>query len=371
MAIVINSEAGNTSSVNNEMLFVVYEATKANDPTTYPDYSYVCDVYVDSTLVERLIARPDPTYKRGVFDVSRALQPYCTYGFNLSADLVDYNPRVAYQLKFGEQYNGTLYTNLTVDGSDRYAFKTYAVRPFTSSTVIANGLVSNRPSTTIITGDDKYSVLSYYSNVTGVTDTTVTYYDKNGASISSYTVDNSNLSAYELRQIQIGLSTPAVAYILLTGNITHRINVECSKHPSYILVWLNQYGAYESQTFGYVSKKIIELTKKDFTQLNYRLNASGEVSYEANNVYYGGKRGYATNVKIRLSLTSHLLSSDEYEWLGELFVSPDVYLDDGTGKFIPVTIGANNYEYRTYKNSRLTPLQFDIEFGDVYNSQFL
>ena len=122
---------------------------------------------------------------------------------------------------------------------------------------------------------------------------------------------------------------------------------------------------------GYVSKKIIELTKKDFTQLNYRLNASGEVSYEANNVYYGGKRGYATNVKIRLSLTSHLLSSDEYEWLSELFVSPDVYLDDGTGKFIPVTIGANNYEYRTYKNSRLTPLQFDIEFGDVYNSQFL
>lgn len=56
MAIVLNSEAGNTSSVNNEMLFVAYEATKATDPVTYVDYSYVCDVYVDSVFIERLMS---------------------------------------------------------------------------------------------------------------------------------------------------------------------------------------------------------------------------------------------------------------------------------------------------------------------------
>ena len=372
MAIVINSEAGNTSSVNNEMLFVVYEATKANDPTTYPDYSYVCDVYVDSTLVERLIARPDPTYKRGIFDVSRALQPYCTYGFKLSTDIEDYTARVAYQLKFGEQYDGTLYTNLTVDSSDRYAFKTYAVKPFTSSAVIANGLASNMPSVINTHGNPvNVQIIPYFSNVSGVTNLTVTYKDKNGATLNSATFDNSDFTANTLRQYNVENSDPDTAYALFTGPFSLRVNYQCSKYPVHTLVWLNPYGGYESQTFGLVSKKVIELSKKDFMQLDYRLNASGEVSYQANNVFYGGKKGYASNVKVKLNMTSHLLNEDEYTWLADLFISPEVYIYDGSGSFIPVTIGQSNYEYRNYKNSRLTPLQFEVEFGHIYNSQFL
>ncbi len=371
MAIVINSEASNTSSVNNEMLFTVYEATKANDPTTYPDYSYVCDVYVDGVFVERLIARPDPEYKRGIFDVSRALQPYCTYGFKAANDIEDYTARVAYQLKFGEQYDGTLYINLTVDSTDRYAFKTYAPRPYVSSAVIANGLASNMPSVITTHGNPVRSqVIPYFSNVSGVSDLTVTYKNKNGNTLNTAIFDNSDYVANQIRQYNIENSLNESAYALLTGPFSLRINYECSKYDVYTLVWLNPYGAYESQTFGLVSKKMIELTKKDFTELPYRLNASGEVSYISNNVYYGGKKGYATNVKVRLSLTSHLLSAAEYTWLADLFISPEVYLFDGSN-YLPVTIGQSNYEYRNYSNSRLTPLQFEVEFGHIYNGQFL
>lgn len=67
--------------------------------------------------------------------------------------------------------------------------------------------------------------------------------------------------------------------------------------------------------------------------MNYRINASGEVSYEADNVYYGGKKGFATNGKTRLSMTSHLLNESEYTWLADLFISPEVYILLDTGKF--------------------------------------
>ena len=375
MAIVLNSEAGNTSSVNNEMLFVAYEATKATDPVTYVDYSYVCDVYVDSVFIERLIARPDPEFNRGIFDVSRALQPYCTYGFDASGNVVDYTARVAYQLKFGEQYGGTLYTNLLVDSSDRYAFKTYALRPFTSSAIITNGKASNMPATVNWHKKD-WLLLSYFSNVSGISDLNIGYYNSAGSNYHNEAVANSGDVSNLIRQVNLGnllYSLTSAEYLLITGaGVTQRVNLLCSpKYTPHLLVWLNPFGAYDSQTFGMVSKKTIELTKKDYQRLNYRINASGEVSYEADNVYYGGKKGFATNGKTRLSMTSHLLNESEYTWLADLFISPEVYILLDTGKFLPVTIGQNTYEFKSYKNSRLSPLQFDVEFTDGFNSQYL
>jgi hypothetical protein len=377
MAIVINTEPGNTVSVNNEMLFVVYEATKANDEVTYPNYKYVCDVYVDSTLVGRLKAVPDPTYKRGIFNVAPILQSYVTYGLSASAATVDYTAKIAYRLKFGEEYSDTLYTNLLNDSSDREAYKTYAPKPFSSSAVISNGLASNMPSTVRYHEDELYHLIPYFRDSTGISDLTITWKNSSGSTISTDTVSNAGYTPKQIRQANIGVNAftkpSGTTYALLTGPVTLRVDFMCdAKYPAYTLAWLNPYGAYESQSFGMVSKKEIELTKKEFAQLNYRINSSGEVSYQANNVFYGGKKGYATNVKVRLNLTSHLLNADEYEWLADLFISPDVYVFDSvTSKFIPVTIAQTNYDYNNYLNNRLKPLQLSVEFADVYNSQNL
>lgn len=364
------------------MLFVVYESTKANDPVTYPDYSYVCDVYVDSTLVERMIARPDPTRKMGVFDVSRALQPYASYQFSAASNKVDYDARLSYQLKFGEQYGGTLYTNLTVD-STRYAFKTYKPRPLLNSEVIANGKASNMPSTVNWHRSD-YLLMSYFSNSSGIADFTADYLN-GGSLVDSEVFTNADFTANKIRQINFGdlaYNASGVDTIKVYGGATSEtllltVNLLCAKHPVFTLVWLNPFGGYDSQTFGMVSKKMIEVNRKAYSPLHYQIDPSGVIQYGANNVFYGGKKGYGSIVNVKLSLTSHLLNDAEYKWLADLFISPEVYIyaentDLGAnGYFIPVTISANNYDYRTYKNSRLTPLQFDVEFSDTYNSQWL
>lgn len=374
MALSILSSPSNTGSVSNEMLFVINEATKANDEVTYPNYKYVLDIYVASVLVGRMKATPDPVNRFGIFDVSKVLQNYVPgYGLKITTNKEDYDVRLAYQCNLGEEYEDTLYTNLVTD-STRYTFRTYKSRPFNSSVVIANGIASNMPSTVNVYTPSLHKLIPYFSNVSGVVDFEVTYKDKNDNTLSVTTISNSDFVANKIRQYNI-VSVPNADYALLTRTDTDalliRINYSCSKYPSFTLVWLNPFGAYDSQDFWLVSKKTIMIEKKSYQKVPYEINSSGVVSYDSNGgVFYGSKRDFNSVVKTRLTLTSHLLNDAEYTWLGELFVSPDIYIYlAGTG-FIPVGL-KGEYENRTYMNSRLKPLEFSVEFSDEYNSQLL
>ena len=370
MALTLESYPTDLSSVSSECLFVV-SSTEALDPVTYPNYKFVCDVYVASTLVARLKAFPDPTNSLGVFDISKVLQPYFATQFDGVTDKVDYVVRLAYQVKLGQEYSDTLYTNLVTD-STRYVANTYKPRPFTSSVVLANGLASNMPDTITCLGNPVlFQLIPHFSNVSGVSNLTVTYKNEAGATLNSNSFDNSDFIANKLRVYNIENSSTSTSYALLSGPFSLRINYQCSKYPVHTLAWLNPYGGYESQTFGLVSKKTIDVTRKSFSQLPYRVSSGGDITYTANGVYYGGRRGFSTNTKTRLKMTSHILTDEEYEWLADLFISPEVYFCIDGSTWIPVQVSTNAYEYRTYLNSRLTPLEFEVEFSDDYNGQFL
>ncbi len=370
----IQTYPSDTSSVNNEMLFVMSDA-KASDPVTYVNYRYVADVYVDAVLVGRLKVVPDPTYSMGIFNVSDILRSYVGYGFNAGSNVVDYTVQRSYQVKFGEEYGDTLYTNILVD-STRYCFETYKARPFTSSGVVTNGQASNMPAITRYHEDEVWHLISYFSIVSGISNLSIAWKDAAGNTLGTDTVNNAAYVANTIRQANIGtgaFTKPLhTAYALITGaSVNLRVNYMCdAKYPAYTIVWLNPFGAYDSQSFGLVSKKTIEIERKDYGRLNYQIDASGVVSYKANNVYYGSKKGYASTVKTKLKLNSHLLNDNEYAWLADLFISPDVYIYDGTN-FIPVTITRSDYDYNTYKNSKMSNLEFTIEFTDITNSQLL
>jgi hypothetical protein len=376
MPITVYTTPSNSSSLANEMLFVAFEGTKAYDETTYPDYRYVLDLYISGVLVQRQKVRPRPDNRLGIFDVSTVLRDYVTYGLSISASKVDYDAKISYTVKFGEEYSDTLYTNLVVDGVTYTAFKTYAKRPFTTSAIIANGLASNMPRARFYHNNQPYMLFPVY-NSGAIADAKLDLKDADSATTSTQTLTNSDYTPGQIRQFNFGQTfadtVDSVNFYGAGIGDAVKLKMLCAnKYPAYTLAWLNPFGGYESQSFGLVSKKTIEIERKDFTRLNYELNVSGVVSYDSNNVFYGGKRGFSSVAKTKMLFTSHLLSDAEYTWLAELFASTDVYLyDSDKSKFHPVTITDNSYEYRTYKNSQLTPLQFNVEFSDQYNSQFL
>jgi hypothetical protein len=215
-----------------------------------------------------------------------------------------------------------------------------------------------------------YQILPYFSNVSGVTDLTATYYDSGNNVLNTAVFDNSTFVANKLRQFNVQNSSLLTDHVLLTGAFSLRINYQCSKYTPHTLVWLNPFGGYESQQFGFVSKKIIDVTKRGYSQKPYKISDAGVVSYlDGGSVFYGGKKNFISTAKVKLRLTSHLLNDEEYTWLADLFISPQIYLYVSSVGFVPVNL-SGQYEYRTYLNSRLTPLEFEVEMDD-YNSQLL
>lgn len=387
MAIVINTAPTNNASVSNEMLFVVYEATKANDLVTYPNYKYVLDVYVDDVFVGRMKSTPDPTYKRGVFNVATILRSYTSYGLkaNYASATESYTVTVNYKVKLGEEYADTLYTNLTVDSTSRTVYESYSGRPFDSPDVVDNvdgDFASNMPNTVYSHKSLKWQMIPFISNVTGISDFSLDFYNEGSQVGSTHTISAAGYTATRILQLNIGFQKTAallttaqkesVTHGFLSGNgETLRIEYVCTRYTPIVLAWLNPYGGYESQSFGLVSKKSIDVTKKDFSKLPYQMDASGVVSYSADGVFYGGKKTYASEVKVKYKLTSHLLTDGEWGWLGDLFISTDVYMyASWLDKFVPVAITSNSYEYKNYLSHKLTPLELEIEFGESYNGQY-
>jgi len=176
MALSLLTYPGDYSAVTNEMLFVVSEPTKTADPTTYPNYKFVLDVYVGSDLVGRLKANPDPTNFLGIFDVSRILRYYVPeyrLKANYSNPTETYDIDVSYHVEVGEEYSDTTYTNLITD-STRTCYKTYSERPYLTTDVVSNkfgtAAFSNMPADLVGFKDDKWTLIPFINNVTGVVD---------------------------------------------------------------------------------------------------------------------------------------------------------------------------------------------------------
>jgi hypothetical protein len=396
MALSILNYPTQNSSVSSEMLFLIEEPLKANDPTNYPNYKYVLDIYVDGDLVARQKATPDPVHYLGVFDVATILRDYVPEYLleaNYSNHTETYQIKKEYTVKLGEEYDDTLYTNLVTD-VERTFYRSYARRPYLTSDVISNvsgQILSNIPRGTNVSvtefKESKWFILPYFSNVTGIT-ITFNMDDGNGNIIGptssvSYTtplqVLQINFSFQKIAAV-LGLTTEQQSQVKRLvfdvddgiSTIQYLFVYACTRYTPVTLAWLNPYGAYESYTFGLVNMKKSETGRKEFMQLPYQTAVKGLVSYDANGVMYGSRRGYGGNVKTAMNLTSHLLSDAEYEWLADLFNSPDVYrYDPDLDRFVPCMISETSYEYRTYKNSRLRPLEFTIQFSDDYNSQYL
>lgn len=387
---ILNSP-GNLSSVSNEMIFVVEDA-KSLDPVTYPNYKYIADVYVDGELKARLRATPDPAYSFGRFDVSVILRDYVpAYGLkaNYANVTEEYDINIAYTCKLGEEYGDTLFTNIVTD-SERTAYKTYAQRPFLTSDAIGVKLglsASNYPVASVSKGTayktEKWLIVPFIQDSSG-SFVNIALQDDDNNTVGS--VSYQYLNPFTIFQVNIGFdkisaemglsqiqkdSVTKIRYDF-DGTPPLSLTYKCSKYTPINLAWLNPYGAYESQSFGLVSKRTNEITRKDYAQLSYQMNSSGVISYDSDGVMYGSKKGYAATTKASMALTSHLLTDAEYTWLADLFSSPDVYFfSDTLDRWVPCTIQDNNYEYRTYKNSRLKTLQFTINYTDSYNSQYL
>ena len=409
MAITIQNSPSTYYSVHGDIIFTVSDVVKANDPVLYPDYQYVCDIYVASTLVARLKSYPNPTNKIGVFSVGDVLRNYITTSFNptsaIRAQEMGVNEfNLVATMKFGEEYNFTLYTNITVDSARTY-YNHYNSRLLGVNSNLA-GLV-DRP----LTNRTVYTALSagnigypvYTSNKNNYvpflpTDTSsitlrIKSFDKLGNQLTTQDQAYSPAAANTLQLYNLSPTVINAAYPATIGSTAHYYTVQflsnnilldriikfdlvCEpRFTVYTLHFLNQYGGFESRDFTKVSRKTIDIERQEFGKLGYIMDSSGVITYKnSNNVYNDNRTVFSTSFKEKMVLNTDIMTDSEYVWLADLILSPMVYIElqDSSlvNYFVPCSIVSNNYEFRKSINDKMTNITLNIEFGDRFSTQF-
>lgn len=390
MAITIQSNPGTYYSAQGDLLFVVYDATKATDPTTYPNYKYVADIYVGATQVARIKKVPLPDNLMGVFNIGDIVRNYLSAVFNpiyltLQAQemgLSQFN--IVVTVKFGEEYSFVTYPSVTVDSARTY-YNHYNGRLIGNNTILTSYLdlpATTRPLTTPIRTSNVNNYIPYFPTTTTAVAVEFKAYDANNSLTGTYTGSITPSAANALQIINTGvamvnslsfnlINSGTKYYTAKVGTIVYRFDLKCEpRYETFTLHFLNKLGGFETREFTKVSRKTIAITKTDFGKLPYTVDVSGFVSYmNSNNVYNETKSVYASQYTEKLTLNTDILTDAEYQWLGELILSPMIYLEQ-FGYFLPCAITQNNYEFRKQVNDKLTNLTIDINFGDQYNAQY-
>lgn len=397
MAYQILNTPGSYYSAHEDLIFTVCDIVKAADPTTYPDFRYICDIYIGAELVTRLKAYPRPDNKIGVFNVGNIVRSYLAATFNPTASQLRAQQLgsteffIEATMKFGYEYDFTLYTNQTVD-SARVYFNHYNGRLIGDNTILSDYLdkpLTVRPLTTSINEDDDFCFIPYLPTDTDNITVTIKKYNDAGTQLgvtltsaitpaAANTMQLFNVSPTGINAVSASYIDSSVSYYtvqFLNPNISdepiYRFNLICEpKYEVYTLHFLNRFGGFESRDFTKVSRKTIDIQKADFGKLPYTVSSSGVVSYKnSNNVYNETRSIYSSQYSEKMVLNTDILTDEEYSWLGDLFLSPMVYIEM-EGHFLPCIIKENNYEYRKVINDKLTNITLNIEFGDKFSAQF-
>lgn len=418
MAITIQHAPGTYMSVHGDIIFTVCDIVKASDPATYPDYRYICDIYVDGVFKLRLKSYPNPTNKCGVFNVANVLRNYIAATFNPTANTIQAQEmgasefRINATMKFGEEYEiagvMTLTTNVTVD-SERTYYNHYDARllgvdsnligkidmPVTERATYANTATITRTSIGFpIYKSTTNHYVPYVPSTSSAFTLKVRAYTDAGSlcgsqdisvnPAASKTVQVLNLSPAALNTSYPGLIPLTVAsyYTVEFSNsviVLDRVlkfNLVCeSQYQVYTIHFLNRYGGWESRDFTKVSRKMIAINKEEYGRLPFTMDSSGVVSYKnANNVYNETRSVYSKQFTEKMVLNTDTLTDNEYTWLADLFLSPQVYIElvDESNNiyFVPCCITDTDYEYRKRVNDKLTNITMKIEFGNQFNSQY-
>lgn len=391
MALTIQSTPEAFSSVHDDLVYTVQEASKASDPVNFPNYKYIGDVYIGGNLVARLKRVPDPVSKIGIFNIAQVVRSYMNTVFNPAWGLKEQllgeeDFWLDVEMKFGEEYAFVAYLDVTVDSVRRY-FNHYngrIVGPTTKLNSFINKIATDQVDFYATINTERLLV-SYFPSSTAPVDLDVVPSEGGGVGyFSSFTPDEAygmqviNIAPTLFNHLAAGAITSAARfYTVVIGSQQFRVTLLCDpRYERRTLHFLNKWGGFETALFTKVSKTEYDIEKQDFGKLPYMVNPSGAVSYRSStNVYYESRSTYAVQFKERMTLNSELLYDAEFRWLSQLLLSPMVYMEipaEGVngGYLVPVIIRESNYTENIATVDGLTNLTIEIEFGKTYNAQY-
>ena len=369
------------SSVNSPLIWVVYDAHSL-DPITYPNYKYVAECYINSTLIATAAKFQDPTNNFGIFDFSNEIREYVNAQLTplatgiLANELASGEWNISVQLKFKEEYNGTRGGVVATD-SVRTFFNHYNGRT-SQQTILASltnkALTDRSVNLEVFLNNDNYFI-PYFSVSSGTFTVGIngnTSHTKVINAVNPNSIQLINISPTAINSEYPNTVTSATdIYEVGIGGVYYECKVICEPvHTNYPVHFLNKYGGFETFNFYKAHRQTFEIERKSYKQLPYTIDGStGAMNLKTGNVMNEQTTMFGVKYKEKLKVQSNLLGDSDWQFLGQLINSPLIYLQEGSILY-PVTISESSYEVKQIEIDNYQTLSVEFDFGTTYKTQF-
>lgn len=342
--------------------------------TTASQAKYICDVKFSSggnRLVR--IKQPANNSGYGVFELSDILHDYVEYDEPFTITTLDnstnYNVR-DFVLEFGEEYGTSPSSSLIVDANQNsdsitvYGAVTELSQGFNwDSGSYYTNFLTNGPDTQWIRTTD-YGTLSHI-NISGASPTgfTIEVYNESNTLLASRFFGNgfgTTNTLDKLLHLPIGpknfdgdlslgvLTTDNWSYYTVTragGEVkTYRRLDSCIPQNGTRFAFINKLGV-----FDYYTATLTKTQQEQYTSDTYEQSFIDFSTTDGLVPFDKSRRGttiYNKRIEETFSAQTDWLTTEESNWLVELFQSPSVFIQDGNG-FLPVIITNGTSDLKT------------------------
>lgn len=381
MAITIASVPASYTSAHDALWHVV-----TSNNATLTNFKYVFDILVNGSTVATTKVYPTDAGV-GIIDVAPFVRNYFSSGFNDDgAGFVRYADgflHIDYQVRYGEEYSGTTYPNLT---SGNYKGWNFSLDPFrTPMTTYENKFLTPRDRTQAEVVNGETFLITYFnSDLASSLTATIQNLNEDGTNNGSAST-GSNFQPTPVHGIILDLSPTGVNAYLGTTKVTastyaYRVSIgsdsivitqTCAPRFTPIqIIFQNQYGGYDQMAFRLLSRQSRNMERKTYTKGNYELSASNTMAFkDSSNIFFGGQRAFATSVDYSYSVISDYLSVTDYNLGAELLASNEVYFAFG-GNYYPIVFTGTTWQEKNNNSDKMFNYELSFNLGIRQFSQY-
>jgi hypothetical protein len=380
MSITINTNPASGSTAQDDLWHV---ATSTASGST--DMKYVFDIYVSGNRKISVRQFPEPSNGKAYFNAGPTVRNSMTFNwFEPLGSAYVYEPNltgemaVQYDIRVGEEVSGVTTFNLASGSVTAYNY---------------NAPLFKRRVATLSDRLNKWlTVRPLYANTKLGENLYIPFYTNAALNLKCSTFDGSNTliatasgstTTIENGFVQMNIGSAAIATelgITINDSVNYydvwfnsfdkiRVYVVCNpKYNPINIHFMNSWGMWDSERFDLVSKLNMNVERKGFEQRDYRFNGNAVDYKSASNRYYEGAINYSNKSNFTYKLTADALTDDEYTWMADLIVSPQILMEI-EGYFYPVTLTENNYEFSKNVFNKLKALELTFNMNQTRYSQ--